>query len=180
MKKIKLLILDVDGVLTNGRKYYDNSGKVILKSFCDKDWTAIKLFKVQGIKVIIISGDPFNKFIEKTRDIKTIINRDSNNHKDKADYLDEILKDNQISSEEVCFVGDDIFDIGLMKKIKHSFCPKDSPKIVKENCNVLENSGGDNVIFNLYETLEKKELIEKLDFESLIDELYDEDKKEIF
>ena len=40
-----LLILDVDGVLTDGKKYYDNTGKVLLKTFCDRDFTAIKKIK---------------------------------------------------------------------------------------------------------------------------------------
>ena len=65
MNKIKLLILDVDGVLTDGKKHYDKEGNTISKVFCDKDWTALKLLKVVGIKTILITGDPFNKFIEK-------------------------------------------------------------------------------------------------------------------
>ena len=42
---IKLVILDVDGVMTDGKKYYDRDGKVVIKNFCDKDWTAIKRFR---------------------------------------------------------------------------------------------------------------------------------------
>ena len=49
---IKLLILDVDGVMTNGTKYYDREGTVKLKTFCDKDWTAIKRFRAIGIDVV--------------------------------------------------------------------------------------------------------------------------------
>ena len=53
-----LLILDVDGVLTDGRKYYDVSGKGVLKTFCDRDFTAIKKFKANGWDVVFLSGDP--------------------------------------------------------------------------------------------------------------------------
>ena len=60
---IKLVILDVDGVLTTGKKYYNREGEVKLKSFCDKDWTAIKRFQAIGIPVIFITGDPYNKQI---------------------------------------------------------------------------------------------------------------------
>jgi 3-deoxy-D-manno-octulosonate 8-phosphate phosphatase KdsC-like HAD superfamily phosphatase len=42
---IKLIILDVDGIMTDGKKYYGQDGSVYLKSFCDKDWTSIKRFK---------------------------------------------------------------------------------------------------------------------------------------
>ena len=57
---IKLLILDVDGILTDGKKQYDREGNVRMKTFCDKDWTAIKRFRALGINVIFLTGDPFN------------------------------------------------------------------------------------------------------------------------
>ena len=53
--KIKLAILDVDGVLTDGKKTYDNTGLCIYKTFCDKDFTAIKKLKALGISVCFLS-----------------------------------------------------------------------------------------------------------------------------
>jgi 3-deoxy-D-manno-octulosonate 8-phosphate phosphatase KdsC-like HAD superfamily phosphatase len=85
MNKIRLLILDVDGVLTDGKKYYDNTGSVLLKTFCDKDWTTIKRFKSIGLNVVFITGDPFNKFIEKKRNIKVYLNRKDGSHIDKKE-----------------------------------------------------------------------------------------------
>ena len=82
---IKLLILDVDGVLTDGKKYYNRDGDVIMKTFCDKDWTAIKRFKALGIQVLFLSGDPFNDKIAKNRNIDIIINRKDGTHRDKGD-----------------------------------------------------------------------------------------------
>jgi len=180
MNTIKLIILDVDGVMTDGKKYYDSTGKAAYKTFCDKDWTAIKLFKTMGIKVLLLSGDGFNKFIENARNIKIIINRDDKFHNDKSKYLEEILNEYNLKKDEVCFVGDDVFDIGLMKRLKHSYCPNDSPKIVKEYSSVLNSNGGNNLIMELYETLQKNDLIDTLDYDSLIDGLYQEDRKELF
>ena len=54
---MKLLILDVDGVLTSGLKAYDTSGAVISKEFGDRDFTAIKEFFCAGIQVVFLSGD---------------------------------------------------------------------------------------------------------------------------
>ena len=86
---IKLVILDVDGVLTDGKKYYNRDGDVVMKTFCYKDWTAIKRFKALGIKVLFLSGDPFNEKIAKNRNIDIIINRKDGTHNDKGDYVEE-------------------------------------------------------------------------------------------
>ena len=180
MNKIKLIILDVDGVLTDGKKYYDKNGDVVNKTFCDKDWTTIKLFKVLGIKTILITGDPFNRFIEKKRNIKTIVNRTDSGHIDKSEYLEDILKENDVKSEEVCFVGDDIFDIGLMRKVGYSFCPNDSPSLVKEEATALEKNGGENLLVSLYEEIIKLNLIDKKSYEDVINDLYIEDLNDKF
>ena len=70
---IKLLVLDIDGILTNGKKTYDKYGNIISKSFCDKDWTAIKRFKSLGVEVMFLSGDPFNEGVANKRNIDIII-----------------------------------------------------------------------------------------------------------
>jgi len=93
---IKLLILDVDGVMTDGKKYYDREGTVRLKTFCDKDWTAIKRFRALGINVMFLTGDGYNVEIANNRNIDVIVTR----NKEKADYLPEICKDYGVSPGE--------------------------------------------------------------------------------
>ena len=73
--KLKLLILDVDGILTDGKKYYDKTGMPQFKIFCDKDWTTIKRFKAIGVSVVFLTGDPFNETIGIKRNIPVIVNR---------------------------------------------------------------------------------------------------------
>lgn len=180
MDEIKLIILDIDGVLTDGKKYYDRTGKVLLKTFCDKDWTVLKIFKALNIEVVCITGDPFNSFIEKNRNISVIVNRSEKKHLDKGLYLDRLLKKFKLTSEQVCFVGDDIFDVGLMKKVKYSFCPNDSPNIVKKECKVLKSNGGNNLMVSLMEELIRLKLIKNIEYDSIISKLYMLDEKEIF
>ena len=88
---IKLVILDVDGVLTDGKKYYNREGEVLMKTFCDKDWTAIKRFKAMGITVIFLTGDPFNESIARNRNIDVIVNRKNGKHTDKSEFLEELV-----------------------------------------------------------------------------------------
>ncbi len=90
-KMLNTLILDVDGVLTDGIKYYDPSGHVVLKTFCDKDWTAIKRFRAIGINVVFITGDSYNEAILKNRNLPVIVNRGARFHDDKINFLPQIL-----------------------------------------------------------------------------------------
>ena len=101
---IKLVILDVDGVLTDGKKYYNRDGDVLMKTFCDKDWTAIKRFKALGIKVLFLSGDPFNEKIAKNRN-QTMNSLISDLDKKRQGNLSSairlfVLREVQLESEE--------------------------------------------------------------------------------
>jgi 3-deoxy-D-manno-octulosonate 8-phosphate phosphatase (KDO 8-P phosphatase) len=177
---IKLIILDVDGVLTDGKKYYDRDGTVRLKTFCDKDWTAIKRFRAQGINVIFLTGDPFNVSIAENRKIDVIVNRQNGTHTDKADYLNEICQEYGVNSDEILFVGDDIFDYGLMSLIGYKFCPFDAVNELKNICIVLKNNGGNNLISELYEYLTTKDMIPPYDLKEHLNRVYELDKKEKF
>ena len=90
---IKLVILDVDGVMTDGKKYYDRDGNVMMKNFCDKDWTAVKRFRAIGIPVVFLTGDPFNAKILSNRNLPYVVNRGEGFHRDKVNFLDEILEE---------------------------------------------------------------------------------------
>ena len=74
---IKLLILDIDGIMTEGNKLYDRSGLCKFKFFNDKDWTAIKLFRCHDVDVCFLTGDDFNLDIAKNRNIDCFLNKDN-------------------------------------------------------------------------------------------------------
>lgn len=177
---IKLIILDVDGVLTDGRKYYNRHGEVKLKTFCDKDWTAIKRFRALGINVIFLTGDPFNVSIATNRNIDIIVNRQDGVHRDKSDYLPEICEEYGVNPEEIVFVGDDIFDLKLLKKVKYSYCPSDAPAELIKHCRVLNNKGGNNLIMELFDHLEFEDDLPKFNIEDHLTDVYDLDLKEKF
>lgn len=183
---IKLVAIDVDGVLTDGTKAYDKEGKGRLKNMCDKDWTTIKRFKAIGIPVVAITGDPFNESILTRRNVKTYVNRNSTDdggisHVCKSTYLPELCKEYNCEPQNICYVGDDIFDIGIMRAVTYSFCPLDAPRMVKENVwHVLGQKGGHNVLVDMIEVLEKSELIPEVPYFELIDKLYAIDEKDKF
>jgi len=180
MFKLKLLVLDIDGILTDGKKYYGKDGVSVYKTFCDKDWTTIKRFKAIGIEVIFLTGDPFNEKIGNNRNITTIVNRKEGYHKDKSEYLPILCSKYKCTNKEIAYFGDDLFDIGIMKLLDLSFCPKDSPNLVKKYCKTIPVKGGNNAILKLYETLEQLNIIPKYSYEEIMGKIYNLDLKEVF
>ena len=159
----KLIILDVDGVMTDGRKYYDREGTVRYKTFCDKDWTAIKRFRALGLEVIFLTGDPFNVAIGENRKIDVIVNRFSGEHRDKSDYLTKICEDYGVQPHEIVFIGDDIFEI------------QEDKGVVNDDA-----KAGENLIAKMYDHLEAKELISTGNFADHLDKVYELDLREKF
>jgi len=177
---IKLLILDVDGILTDGKKYYNNKGDVIMKTFCDKDWTAIKRFRAMDIPVVFLTGDPFNESIARNRNINVIVNRKDGKHTDKSKFINELAEKHKITHGQIAYAGDDIFDIEIMKKIKWSFCPMNSPLIVQQYAEVIDANSGENFVVALFELLEDYKLIPKPNFDEHLKKVYALDEKEKF
>lgn len=177
---IKLLILDVDGIMTDGKKYYDNNGLVCYKTFCDKDWTAIKRFRALDIQVMLLTGDPFNEKIAIKRNIPVIVNRQDGKHSDKVTYLPTICELYDVTPEEIVFCGDDIFDSGLMRMVKHKYCPIDAPYDVRKWCITLPVKGGENFVAKLFDHLQERTLIPNFDFDEHMAKVYELDLKEKF
>ena len=109
-----------------------------------------------------------------------IANRGSGYHSDKANYLDQILEEYGCTVEDTAYVGDDLFDIGIMRRVKNSYCLLDSPRVVRQVATVLPVKGGQNVIMNLFDTFEVEGLIPCLSYDRVIDKIYELDLKEKF
>jgi len=176
---VKLIVLDVDGVLTDGKKYYDKDGTVRHKTFCDKDWTAIKRFRALGIQVVFLTGDPFNVAIAENRNIDIYVNRQNGTHSDKSNYLSMLCTEYNVKPEEIVFAGDDIFDIKLMRLVGRAYCPTDSPAIVKQVAIGL-TYGGQNFVMALFDHLERTEQLPVFDFIDHLEKVYELDLQEKF
>lgn len=158
---MKLLILDVDGVLTDGRKAYDLQGIMLFKHFYDKDFTAIERYKGDGVYVAWLSADKrVNEELAKTRDIDFWYGRleeGENGLIDKSIILPKMLSHYNVDTKEVTYVGDDIYDLSIMIAIQKNggqiFCPEDAAIEVKKLCNsALPVKGGCGVVQYLYES----------------------------
>ncbi|OGX16431.1 MAG: hypothetical protein A2166_00895 [Omnitrophica WOR_2 bacterium RBG_13_41_10] len=114
LKKIKLLLLDVDGVLTDGRIIYDSKGRDS-KFFDVHDGMGVYLLYKAGIKTILITAKGSQAIRPRARDMR--VEAVFENISPKTAVLDKILKRYKVTSEELCFVGDDFVDLCLMKKV---------------------------------------------------------------
>jgi len=164
-----LLILDVDGVLTDGKKYYDNTGKGIYKTFNDRDFTAIKQFKANKWNVVFLSGDTnVNEAIAINRSIDFYCNRGSDGMKDKAEFVPLFQEKYNVSPKDMVYIGDDIFDINIMEKVGFAFCPSDSPDSVKQVAAELRLKGGEGLVVRVFEYFLMKGLVAEPSIEVLI------------
>ena len=165
---IELVILDIDGVLTDGKKYYDKTGMPFAKTYCDKDFTAIKRLRGAGVSVCFLSGDEnVNKEMAKNRNIPFYSARG----KDKAEFVDVLSKNFQTKPENMVYVGDDLFDLSIMKKVGYPFCPSDACRDLITFCEFTGNNlmakGGENVVEELFNNLLDRNLIQDCTFEDI-------------
>ncbi len=159
--KIKIITLDVDGVLTDGKLYYTERGEEI-KVFNVKDGLGIKLAQKAGIEVCIISSR-FSKALHKRLEdleIKEVFT----GQKDKLDALESIVKKKNITFNEVAYIGDDLVDIPVMKKIGFPIAVNNASDIVKKYAlYVTERKGGEGAVREAIELILKlKGLMEKV------------------
>ena len=155
---VKLIILDVDGVFTDGRKVYNINGEVVYKTFYDKDFTCLN-FLMEFFDIVILSGD--NRINKPLFTQKGIPFYDSSK-KGKKYMLRKILNKFSLGPNACIFVGDDYPDIPCFYQIPLSFCPKDAVSKIKNIAyKILPVYGGDGVITALYDELAHEMMLRK-------------------
>jgi 3-deoxy-D-manno-octulosonate 8-phosphate phosphatase (KDO 8-P phosphatase) len=144
LKKIKMLILDVDGVLTDGYVIIDDNGHES-KHFNVRDGHGLKMIQRYGIKVVLLTGRQSEVVKHRARDlgIKEIHQKVFN----KKEVFAKILQKNKLTSEEVAFMGDDIVDIPVLKAVGFSVAVADAVDVVKKSVDyITKNKGGHGAV----------------------------------
>lgn len=153
MENIKILVLDVDGTLTDGKLYMDDKDNA-LKAFNVRDGFAIVNWLKLGGEVAIITGKSSNIVERRAKElgIKYVVQGSKN----KTQDLKKILERLNLSFENVAYMGDDLNDIGLMKKILLPACPHDAVLEVREICRFIsDKNGGEGAVRDLLEHIMK-------------------------
>ena len=152
---IKLIVLDVDGTLTDGKLYISNLGDEI-KAFNVKDGLGITQAISQGKEVAIITGKTSQLVTKRCQELG--IKEVYQGVKNKISILDSILKKYNISYENVAYMGDDLIDLAVMKKCKLAGAPKDSVSEILSIADFISSkNGGEGAVREFIEYILKKE-----------------------
>ncbi len=158
---IELIVLDVDGTMTDGKIVYTQNGDE-LKSFSVKDGLAIASWIKLGKKVAIITGRS-SKIVENRATELGIQHFYQGVHK-KKERLEEILKELNLTMDNVASIGDDLNDYTMLSASKYAYVPADASVYVKNIATeVLSSNGGEGAV---------REMIEKLIILENLEESY--------
>ena len=150
-KKIKLVICDVDGVLTDGSMYYSEKGEQ-LKKFHTRDGMAVELLLEKKIPILVITREKSKITLSRAKKIK--INKVYSGIKQKELLLPQICKLFKVTTNQIAFIGDDINDEKIMKLIGLSVSPSDGVPRIKKIANLVTmTSGGKGVLRELVDMI---------------------------
>lgn len=156
-KKIKLLLLDCDGVLTDGRLYFSANGEE-LKVFHVRDGQGLVSWHKAGFRSGIISGR--NSPIVEIRAKELGIEFVRQGAEDKIEVFNEILKSANISAEETAFVGDDVADVFLFRHVGLAFAVADAVDEARQAAHfITENKGGRGAVREITDLLLKAQTV---------------------
>lgn len=151
LKKIKYLIIDVDGTLTDAGIYYDERGNE-LKKFCTKDAAGFFAAHQVGMKIMILTGRESAATTRRMMEMKAdyLIQ----NCRDKISYIKKFMQKNSILKDEIGYLGDDLNDLPGMRLCGFIGCPSDACKEVKEKADYVSNiCGGHGAVRDIIEFL---------------------------
>ena len=155
IKKIKILLTDVDGVLTDGGMYYSNKGDV-MKKFHARDGMAISLLKKNGIPTVIVTKE--KTMIVKQWAKKMNIKKLYDGVVKKEQVIEKICREFKVKPEEIAFIGDDVNDVKLLEKVGMAAMPNNGVKQLRKICDYrCKSCGGEGALREIIDLiLEKK------------------------
>ena len=150
----KLIITDIDGVWTDGGMYYDQTGNE-WKKFNTSDSAGIIFARILNIPVAIMTGETTSIVLRRAEKLK--INHVFQGVKNKLKCAEDLCKQLGISLEETAFIGDDINDIHLLKKVGMSCSPANAPDYIKSHVGYVTSlKGGEGAFREFIEHIIKK------------------------
>ena len=152
---IKVLLMDVDGVLTDGRLYFfpgPDGNTVESKTFDAQDGIALRWLSWYGIKTGVISGRDSPATTERARQVS--MTWVFQGHIEKIPLFEKIMSEAGVSSDEVAYVGDDLTDVVIMNRVGLSIAPANArPEVKRSAMAVTDATGGRGAVREVVELL---------------------------
>jgi 3-deoxy-D-manno-octulosonate 8-phosphate phosphatase (KDO 8-P phosphatase) len=142
--KICMLVLDVDGVLTDGKLYFDHLGNE-LKAFNTRDGMGMKALQKCGIEVAVITGRKSEAVAQRMAQLD--IQHVYQGREDKLNAFQHLLEITGLDAQQVCFAGDDWIDLPILLRAGLAISVADAEDRVKEKAHwITKNNGGDGAV----------------------------------
>lgn len=151
---VKIIITDIDGVLTSGKIYLDENSQ-ISKSYCLKDLDAVSSLRERGYSFGIITGEDnyYTEFIKKVMQPDYFYS----GCKEKLTAIHEILSQTGFQPEEICYIGDGLYDLDAIKFAGLGICPADAICEVRAAAiHILESNGGEGCLWETLSFLKRR------------------------
>ncbi len=139
MNEIKIVIIDVDGVLTDGKIILDANGNES-KSFYVQDGTGITYLHRAGIKTAIISGRESKAVVHRAKEL--CIEDVYQGIHNKIEAYEKILKKHRIKDNETCYIGDDLIDLPILRRVGFSVAVPNAPLELKRSVSYVTSAPG--------------------------------------
>lgn len=153
IKKINVVMVDIDSVLTDGRMIYADSGDE-LKNFHVHDGFGMVLLRRAGIKTIILTANKSRMVARRGKILKVF--KTFQGCFIKLDTYEKILKKYKFNPDEICFIGDDIIDIPVLKRVGFAVTVPNAMEDVKEYCHyITKKPGGHGAVRELSDLILK-------------------------
>lgn len=162
----KILVVDVDGTMTDGGVYFDMNGNE-LKKFCTKDAAGFFAAKQCGIKTMVLTGRKCAATMRRMKELN--VDYVYQGITNKVDFLIKFMAENNISKNQLIYIGDDLNDFSAMKLAGFVGCPADScAEILNISDYVSVKNGGEGAVRDIIEHI----LREAGAWESAVKEVY--------
>lgn len=149
LKKIKYLVIDVDGTMTDAGIYYDEHGNE-LKKFCTKDAAGFFTAHQAGMEILVLTGRECAATTRRMTEMK--VDYLVQNCKDKVRYLNQFMEEKGITKDELGYLGDDLNDLPGMQLCGFTGCPADACVEIKEYADYVATvKGGEGAVRDIIE-----------------------------
>lgn len=139
---IKIVIFDIDGVLTDGSLYFDNKGEEF-KAFNSKDGHGLRMLQDSGVEVALITGRESELVKHRAANLNLSPSLVYQGYRDKVPAFKDLLKKTGLSKENIAYVGDDVIDLPIMSQVGLSIAVADAHWLVRENADwITKKKGG--------------------------------------